>query len=453
MDELARWVKDNAIAEVECLAPDLNGILRGKVLPAAKLLQARRDGALRLPSSIFAVTVTGEYADVDGDEEAFSDPDMVLRPDVASARVAPGMKTPTAFVFADAHHPDGRPWASAPRHVLKSVLELYRARGWRPVVAPELEFYLTAVNPDPDLPLTSPTGRSGRAETSPQPYGLEAITEYEDLIDAIYEYSEIAGLDVDTLIHESGAAQLEVNFIHGDAVTLSDQVLIFKRIVRQVALNHGVYATFMAKPMEHQPGSAMHLHISLVADAEAEAGGGRNLFAETSGEDSALFRHFIGGLQTYLPSAAPLFAPNVNSFRRMRPSHSAPINVQWGRDNRSCGLRVPFSDAENRRIENRLPGADANPYLAMAAALICGWLGMDGKIEPSAEEGGNAYRHARTLPKTLEEAMERFSACAPVRALLGEPFFRAFAAIKEAELEAYRGVISSWERDHLLLKV
>lgn len=448
MDDLTRWVKDNGIAEVECLIPDLNGVLRGKVLPAAKLLQAQQDGALRLPSSVFAVTVTGEYADVEGDDEAYSDPDMVLRPDVASARVAPGMKTPTAFVFADAHHPDGSPWASSPRHVLASVVALYRERGWRPVVAPELEFYLTAVNPDPDLPLTSPLGRSGRAETSSQPYGLEAITEYEDLIDAIYEHSEVAALDVDTLIHESGAAQLEVNFIHGDAVTLSDQVLIFKRIVRQVALSHGVYATFMAKPMEHQPGSAMHLHISVVDEAS-----GANLFADPSGEDSTVFRRFIGGLQTYLPRVAPLFAPNVNSFRRMRPSHSAPINVQWGRDNRSCGLRVPLSNPGNRRVENRLPGADANPYLAMAAALICGYLGVVEEIEPTAPEGGNAYHHARTLPKTLEEAMERFAACSAVRALLGEPFFRAFAAIKEAELEAYRGVISSWERDHLLLKV
>lgn len=448
MDELTRWVKDNGIAEVECLIPDLNGVLRGKVLPAAKLLQSQRDGTLRLPSSVFAVTVTGEYADVEGDDEAFSDPDMVLRPDVATARVAPGMKTPTGFVFADAHHPDGSPWASSPRHVLGAVLDLYKTKGLRPVVAPELEFYLTALNPDPDLPLTSPAGRSGRAETSPQPYGLEAITEYEDLIDAIYEYSEIAALDVDTMIHESGAAQLEVNFIHGDAKVLSDQVLIFKRIVRQVALNHGVYATFMAKPMEQQPGSAMHLHISVVDDAT-----GANLFADPGGEDSAMFHQFIGGLQTYLPRVAPLFAPNVNSFRRMRPSHSAPINVQWGRDNRSCGLRVPLSDRENRRIENRLPGADANPYLAMSAALICGYLGIEEGIEPSAPEGGNAYHHARTLPKTLEEAMERFSACAPVRAILGEPFFRSFAAIKEAELEAYRGVISSWERDHLLLKV
>jgi glutamine synthetase len=448
MDDLTRWVKDNGVAEVECLIPDLNGVLRGKVLPAAKLLQAQADGTLRLPSSVFAVTVTGEYADVEGDDEADTDPDMVLRPDVTTARVAPGMKTPTGFIYADAHHPDGRPWAQSPRHVLGSIVDLYRSSGWRAVVAPELEFYLTAVNPDPDLPLTSPLGRSGRAETSSQPYGLEAITEYEDVIDAIYEYSEIAGLDVDTMIHESGAAQLEVNFLHGDAMTLSDQVLIFKRIVRQVALNHGVYGTFMAKPMEHQPGSAMHLHVSV-----EDAGGGGNLFADANGEDSRMFRAFIGGLQTYLPRVAPLFAPNVNSFRRMRPSYSAPINVQWGRDNRSCGLRVPLSDGRNRRIENRLPGADANPYLAMAATLICGYLGIEEEIEPSAPEGGNAYRHARTLPKTLEEAMERFGACAPVRALLGEPFFRAFAAIKEAELEAYRGVISSWERDHLLLKV
>jgi len=223
---------------------------------------------------------------------------------------------------------------------------------------------------------------------------------------------------------------------------------VFKRIVRQVALSHGMYATFMAKPMETQPGSAMHLHISVVAE-----GDGRNLFADPDGADSAMFRHFVGGLQTFLPEIAPLFAPNVNSFRRMRPSHSAPINVQWGADNRSCGLRVPIADAANRRIENRLPGADANPYLAMAAALVSGWLGVTGEVEPMSQVHGNAYEHARTLPRTLDEALERFRACEPVRGLLGESFYTAFAAIKEAELEAFQGVISSWERDHLLLKV
>jgi len=231
-------------------------------------------------------------------------------------------------------------------------------------------------------------------------------------------------------------------------VALSDQVMVFKRIVRQVALSHGLYATFMAKPMETQPGSAMHLHISVEREDD-----GTNLFAAPDGTDSDLFRWFVGGLQTYLPEIAPLFAPNVNSFRRMRPSHSAPINVQWGHDNRSCGLRVPIADAKNRRIENRLPGADSNPYLAMSAALVSGWLGIERKIEPTPLVRGNAYEHARTLPRTLDEALERFRACQPVRAALGEPFCVAFAAIKDAELEAFQGVISSWERDHLLLKV
>ena len=452
MSDLKTWIEQHGVTEVECLIPDLNGVLRGKVLPASKLLQTEREGALRLPSSVFSLTVTGEYADDEEDDDAQQDADMILRPDPKTLCVAPGFKTPTAFVFADAFHTDGTPWASSPRHVLKTIVALYAAKGWRPVVAPELEFYLTAVNPDPDFPLTPPAGRSGRAETSPQPYGLEAITEYEDLIENIYEHSEAAGLNVDTMIHEAGTAQLEINFLHGDPVTLCDQVLVFKRIVRQVALKHGVYATFMAKPMENQPGSAMHLHISVV-DAEDPADPARNLFAEDDGEDSVLFRQFIGGLQTYLPQIAPMFAPNVNSFRRMRPGHSAPINVQWGYDNRSCGLRAPISGKVNRRIENRLPGADANPYLAMAASLISGYLGVEEAIAPSPEAIGNAYHHARTLPRNLEDALERFNACQPVRQLLGETFCRAFTRIKTAELEAFQCVISSWERDHLLLKV
>ena len=449
--KFAQWINERGIGEVECLVPDLNGVIRGKLFPAQKFIQSERDGSLRIPSSVYTLTVTGEYADDEEDAEAISDPDVVLRPEFETLCVAPGYKTPTAFVFADAFHTDGRPFDVAPRYVLKRVLDLYRKEGLRPVVAPELEFYLTQVNTDPDLPLVPPPGRSGRSETSPQPYGLEAITEYEDLIETIYEHAEEASLHLDTMIHESGTAQLEINFNHGDSIHVSDQVLVFKRIVRQVALKHKVYATFMAKPMENQPGSAMHLHISMV-----DSKSGDNLFGgplDHMGGNTQLFRHFIGGLQRYLGLVTPLFAPNVNSFRRMRPGCSAPINLHWSYDNRSCGRRVPISQPENRRIENRLPGADANPYLALAACLVCGFIGIRDEIEPSAMIEGSAYEKARTLPRNLYEALDRFRDCAPVRELLGEHFCDVFLRIKAHELAAYEGVISSWERDHLLLKV
>jgi len=454
MDKISfpNWIREHGTGEVEVLIPDLNGVIRGKVFPAQKFLQSERDGSLRIPSSIYLLTVTGEYAD-DADEAlAIQDPDVVLRPDPQTICVAPGYKTPTAFVFADAYHTSGQPYDIAPRHVLKRVVRLYEDEGLKPVVAPELEFYLTQTNTDPDLPLLPPAGRSGRSETAPQPYGLEAITEYEDLIETIYEHAEAASLHLDTMIHESGTAQLEINFNHGDAVHVSDQVLVFKRIVRQVALKHGVYATFMAKPMENQPGSAMHLHVSLV-----DAKKGNNLFGagaeESRDGNTEMFRHFVGGLQKYLGEVTPLYAPNVNSFRRMRPDFSAPINLQWGYDNRSCGLRVPISSPDNRRVENRLPGADANSYLAVAAVLVCGYIGIRDKIAPSEMVQGSAYKWARTLPRTLREGLDRFKECRPVIELLGEHFCTVFQKIKDHELNHFDRVISSWERDHLLLKV
>lgn len=444
---LETWLVANGIVEVECMVPDMNGIVRGKVLPASKIVKTVRDGALRIASSIIVVTLTGDYPD-DPAIAPFQDPDMTLVPDPASLRVAPYFKVPTAVVIADPYDRHFEPIEIYPRNLLKKVIGLYAARGWQALVAPELEFFLTSINTDPDIPLKPPVGRNGRAETASEPYGLDAINEFEEIIDRIYDNCEKAGIDIDTMIHEAGAAQLEINFNHGDPLALADQVILFKRIVRQVALDNGMYATFMAKPMDDQPGSAMHLHQSVVDIAT-----GRNLFSTAEGADSELFRNHVAGLQQHLPQIALMFAPNVNSFRRMRPAHDAPINVQWGLDNRSCGLRVPVSDPENRRIENRLPGADANPYLSMAASLVAGYIGMIEASEPRAQIEGSAYRLARTLPRTLNEALDRFNHARGVRALLGEPFFDAFAAIKAAELEAYQDVVSAWEREHLLLKV
>lgn len=446
--KLASWIADHGVSEIECIVPDMNGVQRGKVLPAGKFLSGVKDGTLRIPSSVFCVTINGEYPDDINHIIADYDPDNVMVPDPDTIRGAPGFANPTAYVIADVFDRDGVPVPIAPRMLLKRVIKLYADRGWKPVIAPEVEFYLVARNTDADFPLTPPTGRSGRSETSSQPYGLEALNEFEDIIEHTYDWCEKADINIDTMIHEAGAAQLEVNFLHGDPLKLADEVLLFKRIVRQVAMQHGVYATFLAKPMSDQPGSAMHIHQSIL-DIDT----GKNIFTIGNGRESALFRSYIAGLVRLLPQVTPMFAPNVNSFRRMRPDTAAPINVQWGSDNRSCGIRIPISDAKNRRVENRLPGADSNPYLAIAASLICGYIGMVERMIPPKQMQGNAYSRARTLPRTLEGALDRFSHCKPVKSLLGDDFFEVFYAIKECELFNYQSVISSWEREHLLLRV
>ncbi|MDX8499938.1 glutamine synthetase family protein [Mesorhizobium sp. VK4C] len=441
------WLTTHGIKEVECLVPDVNGVLRGKALPAAKFLKSLEDRALYLPSSAFLVAIDGRYSGSVDEGFAYQDPDMRMVPDLSTLCLAPGGGAGKAYVFADTFHMDNRPWMASPRHVLRAVLDLYRRRGWRAVMAPELEFYLTAPNPDPDRPLTAPVGRNGRPESVQHPYDMQALEEFEEVTRRLYDHATAAGLPLDTLIHESGTAQLEINFLHGDPLALADKVLLFKRLTRQAAQASGMHATFMAKPIAAQAGSSMHLHMSIVDEK------GEPLFAGKDGDDSAIFAQFIGGLQKYIPEIMPLFAPNVNSYRRIRPGHSAPANIEWSHDNRSCGLRVPMGGRAARRVENRLPGADANPYLAMAGSLIAGYLGIEEKLARSAEAIGNAYRSQSTLPKTMEEALDRFAACEPVRTLLGEDFFQTYLRVKSVELDLFQTVVTSWERDHLLLKV
>ena len=257
------------------------------------------------------------------------------------------------------------------------------------------------------------------------------------------------GLNIDTLIHESGAAQFEVNFIHGDPLELADQVFTFKRMVREVALKHDIYATFMAKPMKLEPGSAKHIHQSLISSID-----GRNIFATKEGDYSEAFFHYLGGLQKYIPNVISFFAPNVNSYRRFsRGVSSSPINLHWGYDNRTTGLRIPDASPKNYRIENRLPGADVNPYLSIAATLACGYLGMKNKINPSAPYEGNAYEEALTLPRTLEEALRGLNENPDIEKLFGERFIQLYTSIKLMEFEEFNQVISSWEREYLLLNV
>ena len=253
------------------------------------------------------------------------------------------------------------------------------------------------------------------------------------------------------MIHESGAAQMEINFLHGDALSLADQVFIFKRALRETALKHGMYATFMAKPMQHEPGSSMHIHQSLI-DIKT----GKNIFAgEQEGEFSETFYHYIGGLQKYTPNAISFYAPNVNSYRRFAPEIAAPVNFEWGVDNRTAGLRVPEAPLPATRLENRFPGADCNPYLAIAASLACGYLGMKAGVKPSepatgitAEEGDPVE-----VARSLEEALRLLEDCPELQDILGKRFTEAYVGVKRAEFETFNQVISSWEREFLLLTV
>jgi glutamine synthetase len=441
--QLIDWLTENKISEVEAIVPDQAGIARGKFMPA-KTFAAQ--GGMRLPESVFIQTVTGEHPE----ETVLSptDRDMAAVPDLSTIRTVPWANEPTAVVIHDCFLMDDTPVDIAPRQLLRKILDLYKADGLKPVVAPEIEFYLVKRNTDPDYPLAPPSGRSGRAETVRQPYSLDAIDEFEPLIEDIYDYCEAMEMQVDNLVHEEGTAQLEVNFLHGDAVALSDQVFLFKRIVREAAMRHEVYATFMAKPMQNEPGSSMHWHLSLVA-----AGDGANVFSGPDGGESALFRHFIGGLQTYLPNVALLLAPYVNSYRRFTRYMAAPINLQWGYDNRTVGLRVPQAGAQDRRVENRVAGSDVNPYLAIAASLACGYLGMKDKLDPSPPETGNAYRLPFALPRTLNESLELLEGNERMCTLLGDRFVQVYAAIKREEQERFFEVISPWEREFLLLNV
>ncbi|MEM5316753.1 glutamine synthetase family protein [Paraburkholderia sp. JHI869] len=444
MHEIDEFLKKHHITEIEAIIPDMAGIARGKIIPRSKFESGE---SMRLPQAVMIQTVTGDYPE-DGSLTGVTDPDMVCVPDPSTIRIIPWAVDPTAQVIHDCVHFDGTPVEISPRRVLRRVLDLYAAKGWKPVIAPELEFYLVDMNKDPDIPLTPPIGRTGRPETGRQAYSIEAVNEFDPLFEDIYEYCDIQDLEVDTLIHEVGAAQMEINFLHGDPLNLADRVFLFKRTVREAALRHHMYATFMAKPMENEPGSAMHIHQSLVSVES-----GQNLFTGADGKPTDMFYAYIAGQQKYTPALMPIFAPYINSYRRLSRFMAAPINVAWGYDNRTVGFRVPYSSPAARRVENRIPGVDTNPYLAIAATLAAGYLGMTQHLKPTEPLVSDGYSLPYQLPRNLEEGLTLMSTSEPLMGILGEKFVRAYLALKETEYEAYFRVISSWERKHLLLHV
>ncbi len=438
------WIEQHQITEVECIVPDLAGAARGKIMPASKFSDST---TLRMPKSIFMQSVTGDYPE-NFDQVNPLDVDMVLEPDPYTIRPLPWAREPSAQVIHDCFEMDGKPVAFSPRQVLRSVLDAYREEGWKPVVAPELEFYLLQPNLDSKNPLQPPIGRTGRAERSGQSFNIDAVNDFDPMFDDMYDYCEAQGLEIDTLIHEEGMGQMEINLLHGDPLELADQAFLFKRTVRESALRHDLYATFMAKPMENQPGSAMHIHQS-VESLETE----QNLFAGEDGKPNKLLLSHIAGLQQFLPEAMALMTPYVNSYRRIVREMSAPINFHWGYDNRTTGFRIPDNDPRSMRVENRIASADVNPYLAIATSLACGYLGMKQGLEPSAALLGSAYDEPIQLSRHWYDSLHRLATCEPLREILGSEFVDIYVSVKEAEFDNFLNVISPWEREHLLLKV
>ena len=438
-DNIHAWLKEHEIDDVEAFVPDMAGAARGKLIPAAKF----GTGELKLPEGIFAQTISGNYVDNKNNVE---DRDMLLVPDPSTLRPVPWLKEPTASIFLDCFHKDGTPVETSPRRVLRNVLDLYKEKGWRPVVAPEVEFYLINAHADANQEVQPPEGRLGRTETSKQPFSIDTMNDFDPFINEVYAYCEAQDIQIDTLSQEMGPAQFELNFLHGDALALADQVFLFKRTVKEAAIAYEMHATFLAQPASGEAGSALHIHQSIVDE------NGSNIFSDEGGP-SDLFMSYIGGLQKYMPEALLIFAPYPNSYRRFLSFYSSPINLSWAIDNRTVGLRVPDSDPDARRVENRLAGSDVNPYLALAATLACGYLGMIEGLKPNEPIEGSAYDQPFSLHPFMFEAIRAMETSEAMRKILGDSFVGLYCAVKYDECREFQEIVTPWEREILLLNV
>ena len=439
-DVFHAWFDERGIEDVEAFVPDMAGSARGKVVPSPKFGQ----GQMKMPESVFAQTVSGDYVK---DPDNVEDKDMLLVPDPNTLRPVPWAADPAASVFLDCYHRDGSLVAKSPRAVLRSVLAKYEARGWIPIVAPEVEFYLLSPHSDPNEEAEPPEGRLGWTEGANQPYSIDMMNDFDPFVNEVYAFCEAQGISIDTISQEMGPAQFELNFLHGHAVELADQVFLFKRTVREAAIKHNMHATFLAKPMAEQAGSALHVHQSVVDKS------GNNIFSNADGSPSDLFYGFLGGLQHYMNDTLLLFAPYVNSYRRFMNPDSSPVNLAWAIDNRTVGLRVPDSGPEARRVENRLAGADVNPYLVIAASLACGYLGMTEGLKPTEETEGSAYGQDFGLHKHIYSAVDALRDSDAMRGMLGDSFVDLYTLLKDAEYQEFQEIITPWEREILMFNV
>ncbi len=425
------------VDEIECVTPDLNGVPRGKVMTAEGFLEGRR---LQLARGVLLQCIMGGYpaprfyGSDDGDLALNAEPTQVHR--------LPWSDTPRAFAICDADELDGRSSGLSTRGLLKKVIARYARHGWQPVVATELEFFVFARNADPQQPFQPPLGLDGRREDGASAFSVSSNNGLRPFFQEVYQCMAALGLPRDTFMHEMGVSQFEINLLHGDPLLLADQTFLFKHLLKEVALKHGLTVVCMAKPLAHTPGSSMHIHQSVV-----EQGSGQNIFSAADGQATPAFYHFIAGQQAAMADFTLLFAPHVNSYQRLCHPYASPNNACWSEDNRAAGLRIPASAPVARRVENRLPGADANPYLALAASLAAGLHGIEQQLLPSAPiQGEFEVPDELALPCTLHAAIERLKRSDLALELFGKEFIEGYIASKTLELTSFYDEITPWER-------
>lgn len=443
--QIARdFLNNNPDVEVvEVLLTDLNGVLRGKWLPRDKL-ESVFSGDLRMPLTSVTPDIWGR--DVPSLCDATGDGDGICVPAARTLKRLPWLPRPTAQVFL--HLTDqNEPWGFDPRVVLASVQERFSALGLTAVVAAELEFMLLSSERDADgVPLTPQTPINRGSAVGGQLYSTDIMHEFHDVLHEMRDACDSMQLGLDTLVKELAPAQYELNLRHiGDALQAADNAQMLKRVIKGVARKHGFTATFMPKPFPDRDGNGFHTHVSIVDE------NGDNIFNDGTEVGTAKLGHAIAGLAATMPDLMLLFAPHLNSYRRYAAGSHMPIAPTWGYENRDVALRVPTGSPDARRIEHRVPGADANPYLVLAAILAGALHGLENKMPASDPTTGGTAGQSRSLAADWRTALGNFEQSDFVPAALGEKFHEAFVAVKQYEQEQFSKTVSRFEYDTYLV--
>lgn len=433
------WLADRPEIETifACIC-DLNGVMRGKRVPVDQLGKIT-SGALRMPLSLLGMDIWGE--DIEGNELVWDTGDADGLCDFTGRPLSPVDWTsrPAAFAQLWMRQEDGTPFMGDPRRALAAVVDRYKALGLTPVVATELEFYV--VDPSEAVPQPPRSPVTGKRLDSDGALSLDELQHFDAFLNEVYDACASQGIPADAAISENGAGQFEINLLHvDDPLEAADDAVLFKRLVRGIARKHGFAATFMAKPYGERAGSGMHVHFSLI-DAT-----GRNVFDDGGEKGTEILRHAIAGLMRTMQENALVFAPHENSFRRLLPGAHAPSALAWGYENRTAAIRIPGGSPKARRIEHRVAGADANPYLVLASILGGALLGIENQWQPPAPIVGDAYSlDLETLPPDWASAIDAFAKGPLIEEIYSKRLRRMFVQCKLQELRRFTRHVTEFE--------